>query len=858
MTTRGPNEGERLTLRQWAWRNFVATTLMPLLLVEAVLLCAYLGMSLHTHHTTTTTLRAQARQQLSQQALAEASALGARLGAVEQLVAVFSRQTLGSLQAAAPIAPTASYAYRGDGSYVSAPLEPDRSAVFYSGLHPVGEAEREKAHRTEALEPLMVSVMGAEPLAVQIYLNTHDALTRIFPPVHADEFPPRMDTPSYNFYYEADAVHNPGRGVVWTETYLDPIGAGWITSAIAPVYHGDHLEAVVGIDVTVQKLLDGVLDLDIPWGGHPLLVSPKGTLLAVSPEASAALGMESLPKSSSFDGVIGRDTVPDAYNLRAQPASAGLADLLDGADAGVERIALGGARLVSWARVGGTGWDLAIVVEEAAIYAAADTARADALRLGKVLAVGIVLFYVVFLFFLYRRAWWQVSQVTEPLQTLRATISEISAGRYAQPPVHAPIAEIDQTAVDVIEMGHRLGAQVDALTQKEAALREAIARAASERSARLARSRFLANVSHEIRTPMNGILGILELLESDIGASHRESIRMVRGSARTLLRLIDDLLDASKIEAGKLTLEQRPVSLGATLHSVTQLFRVCAEDKGLQLRCDVGAGVPGHVMTDELRLRQVVSNLLSNAIKFTPSGEVSLAVAVAPGGLRFSVTDAGVGIEPSRIQRILEPFTQADESTTRRFGGTGLGLSISVGIVRALGGTLEVDSAPGEGTCFSFTVPLEACAAPTPPSTLPAAPDAPPLRILVAEDNPINQLVIQKMLTRLGHTATITADGREALDRYVPGAFDLGLFDVHMPELDGLDLTRRIRAQEAANPDQPRLPILALTASVMAEDVAACRGVGMDECLAKPIEQQFLQTVLSQIRSTPGAKAAQA
>lgn len=840
----------QIPLRQWAWRSFVTTTLMPMLIVEAVLLTAYLGMSLYTHRRSSETLRAQSQAQLDERVRAEAATLGARLGAIERLTALLAQQSRRALAQPAP-APAHDYITRDDGSYVSAWVVPSRSSLFYSGAHPIGPLERDKAHRTERLDAGLQDIVDAEPLAVQAYLNTWDSLNRIFPPVAADQFPSRMDIPEFNFYYLADQAHNPDRGVVWTETYLDPAGAGWITSAVAPVYAGDTLEGVVGIDVTVQTMIDGVLDLELPWDGHPLLLSAEGSLLAASPAATAELGLGALPAVDGA-GQVEQDTLPEAYDLSAQPESAQLAGLIGRSDAGVTAMDLRGERLVSWARIGGTEWALLFVIDEAAVYTPVDAMRADALRIGTVLVIGIVAFYIAYLLFLYRRAVRAVEQVVLPLERLRESIAAIAAGHYQQPHIRSTIAELDNIAKDVVEMGQRLRQNVDALIQKEAALQSAEARAEAERSARMAKTQFLANISHEIRTPMNGVLGLMELLEESATPAQLPTLQAARGSGQSLLRLIDDLLDAAKLEMGKMTLERRPLDLHALIDGVVRLFSAKAADKWLRLVSSVAEDVPSHIIGDELRLRQILSNLIANAIKFTATGEVRLSVsATTSGGLCFEVQDTGIGIPAERIARILEPFSQADDSTTRLFGGTGLGLTISAGLIAQMGGRFSVESSVGVGSIFRFSVPAEACEAPARANSEPAT-SARSLRVLVAEDHPVNQMVIRQMLTRLGHRITMASDGTEALACYAPGAFDVAIFDVHMPRMDGLTLTRSLRLREVAS-GAPRLPILALTASVMAEELEACHDAGMDAHLTKPVKLKTLARALNALTADPSS-----
>lgn len=397
--------------------------------------------------------------------------------------------------------------------------------------------------------------------------------------------------------------------------------------------------------------------------------------------------------------------------------------------------------------------------------------------------------------------------------------------------------------------------------------------AAEAETANAAKSEFLANMSHEIRTPLNGIIGMTNLaLDTKLTAEQNEYLETAKLSAGALLNVISDILDFSKIEAGKIELEEIAFSLTDCIDAALKTIRFRADEKGLELVCDIGAEVPHAVRGDPGRLRQILLNLVGNAIKFTDEGEVGLKVVAdvieeKASKLHFIVSDSGIGIAPEKVDTIFESFSQADASTTRHYGGTGLGLTISRYLVRMMGGRLWVESELGSGSRFHFTVRLITetnSGAATERSASPAILEGVgvlivddhgtnrlildnmvlrSLRILLAEDNRVNQMIAIRLLEKRGHRVVLAANGKEALDALAQASFDLVLMDVHMPGMDGIEATIAIREQEKST--GLHQPVVAMTALAMKGDRERCLAAGMDCYLSKPIDLEQLDDVLA-------------
>ena len=385
-----------------------------------------------------------------------------------------------------------------------------------------------------------------------------------------------------------------------------------------------------------------------------------------------------------------------------------------------------------------------------------------------------------------------------------------------------------------------------------------------------AKSHFLANITHEIRTPMIGVLGMTELtLATDLSSKQREYLEMARHSAQSLLTVLNDIVDYARIETGALELAKTPFDLTETVEEVMSVFRPLAIKKGLILEVRHGEDVPGKLVGDASRLRQILINLVGNAVKFTDTGSVVLTIetdrlltdteegAIGDRHLRFIVRDTGIGIPRDKIQAIFDSFTQADVTATRRYQGAGLGLAIVRHLVAMMGGTYRVQSEEGKGSVFSFQIPF---ALPEAPLAAAGQGDgtgetgARPLTVLLAEDNPINQIYVQELLEMDGHSVVVAHTGRRALEALRKQRFDVILMDIQMPEMDGLEATRAIRADQSGDFD-PTIPIVALTAHALKGDRETFLRAGMNEYLSKPVSPTDLEAALARAIGAPGVQA---
>jgi signal transduction histidine kinase/CheY-like chemotaxis protein len=490
-------------------------------------------------------------------------------------------------------------------------------------------------------------------------------------------------------------------------------------------------------------------------------------------------------------------------------------------------------------------------------------------------AKGLLLFGVIFLV-ASAISRMTIRVLAKPLELLQQGIQSVEEGRLEPIQVSATGDEIELLGQGFNRMVAALDASKKELLENQELLEERIRQRTQEleramqdaMAASAAKSEFLANMSHELRTPMNGVLGMIDMtLATQLTAEQHEHLETAHSCAYSLLALLSDVLDLSKIEAGRMTLEPIPICVRSLAKDAVRAYAVLGSHKGIRVDAEIASDLPAMVRIDPLRLRQIIVNLLSNAIKFTDNGSVRLRISAAtlplPGSrrpvngtdasrgfgtvLQMEVSDTGMGIARDKLERIFEKFTQADGSVSRRFGGSGLGLTITRSLVELHGGTIRVDSEPGNGSTFTVTLPCEvaARAEPAKPRSLGC--------ILVVDDNGVNRKMVTAILEKAGYSTMIAVDGGEAIDTLHQGGIDLVLMDVQMPVIDGLEVTRRIRALEQWS----SLPIVAMTAHAMEGDQEMCLRAGMNGYISKPVHAtHLLQTVEVMLTAQDSARPA--
>lgn len=693
-----------ISTQSWVWRAMVRSGLVPLVLVESVLIAVYL---LSNHFISSENMKyiyRQANSELSISAKRETSIIREKLLSISNLTELYQAETERVL---------AGNTYSDNSERANLTLsesgvlyskqDTGGAASFYSAYTEDSKKDLEKVYKLAQLDPLMKQIQASNELIAAIYFNSWDSYNRIYPWfLTVDQYPPTMNIPDYNFYYLADAEHNPKRDVVWTDVYIDPAGQGWMASAVAPVYQHDFLEGVVGLDITVGTIVESIQNLSVPWGGYAILASSNGNIMALPPKGENDFGLKELTDYTYQQAITEEVFKPEQFNLYKRSDTRTLGMSLGNHNDGITELTLNGKnKLASWSTIPETNWKLLLIVDEDNMYAESRELEDKFENIGYILILGLVGFYSMFLLFIWFSSKDMSRHIAGPLSEIQQMITRVSLGDFNLSHRSSRIKEINETGRSIILMGQKLDKITTELKNSKIDAEEA----------NIAKSQFISNISHEIRTPMNSILGMSHiLLDENLTNDQRSYISKINKAGKHLLSLINDILDLSKLDSGKIEIESHSFELMSIIQDVRDIFEHKAKDKGLDCAAEVDDKIPPVLIGDQLRIKQILLNYVGNAIKFTDNGSIRLKVNLldkteSTVRLRFIVQDTGIGLSETEQMKIFDSFQQADASIARKYGGTGLGLAICQHIAHALGGKVGVESSPGAGS--SFWVELE-------------------------------------------------------------------------------------------------------------------------------------------------------
>ena len=834
-----------VSAQKWVWRAMVRSALVPLVLVETVLIAVYLISNNLIRETNMDYLYQKADSELQISAQRESGIIREQILSISRQTEIYRAETkrvLTDEHFFVSDAEKSNYAMSAKGVFHSV-KDLNGAASFYSAVTPLSKQDHEKVWRLSQLDPLMKQIKENNPLIAAAYFNSWDSYNRIYPWFFTpDQYPAEMIIPDYNFYYLADGKNNPSRTVKWTDVYIDPAGNGWMASCIAPVYNGDFLEGVVGLDITVGSIIEKIQGLEIPWGGYAILVNNNGNIMALPPEGEVDFGLNELTTHSYQEAIKKEIFKPEQFNLFLRKDSQQIVADIKNSVSGKGFLTLkGNKKLIAWNTIPETRWKLITIVDENQIYAETNSLAKQFEQIGYLMIAGLGLFYMVFIFFIWLSSRSMSKSISEPLLHMKGMVDQIGREEYQLDKPEFRIAELQGTASAIVNMGKKL----DEIT---CALRRAKEDADS---ANKTKGLFLSSMSHELRTPLNAILGFGQLLQKDDNKlsvrDRKDYIDEIMTAGTHLLNLIDDVLNLSHIESKGSLLKIEPVDAIRVIKECNEMLRPMAVKEQLSLSAELPETMV-LVMADSTRLRQVLINLLSNAIKYNYlNGKINVSAEIKDKYLRISVRDSGRGISPEKQTELFTPFNRLGHETSG-IKGTGIGLSISKQLIESMNGRIGFSSQWQKGSVFWIDLLLV-------DSPVGLLSDAAITDNYPAEITPEKYHILcvgcdQESVWRLerlsGQNQVIISSAFSAenaltmLNQIHP---HLILVDTHLHDMDAYVLLQQLRQSEIAK----CVPVIAVTDAMMSVSQVETSELAFDYVLISPMDVSHAWAVIQKM-----------
>jgi len=698
----------KVAINRFISSRFFRAALAPLFVIEIALIVLYFSINAYNDNQTKGTLQTISKSHLQEIAIDQADKISEQLSSVTSLGHILQRETERFFKTpeffSTSVEP-AVFDFAPNGVYYKLNNN-GGSSLFYAALFPIGDEEKKKAQESEALDHIYHHLYESNKNIVAVYFNTFDSMNRYYPFIEDcyKQFPSDMNIPEYNFYYLADANHNPDRKVVWTEAYLDPAGKGWMMSCIVPVYKNDFLEGVAGIDITIDKFINNILELRLPWEAKAFLVDSRGTIMAMPTEVERVFGLTELHKYV-YAGQVQQDTFkPEEFNLLASkiPGMAQTVSSLMKKQNNVEDVVINSAPyFLSQATVAETDWKLFVLADKNKILAPALRLEKNSQRIG-FMAIGVmILFYWLYFVYLFRNTGRMSAQLAKPVVAIVEASTRLARGDY-----NTQLADCGVEELDI------LSSSFETMAQELQHLYADLESRVDERTAQLAATNdelknFVYIASHDLREPLRKISAfgnmVQKSLAGKITGDDAENIGFMIDGANRMTQMIEGLLAYSRVSAKAQSAEM--VNLNDIVKQLRELeLSVLLEEKHTTI--DIPQPLP-EVDVDPVQIRQLMQNLIANGMKYQAKGNVpQITLTSKPavdGMVRIEITDNGIGIKPEFQQAIFIMFKRLHSKN--EYEGTGIGLAVCKKIVERHGGQIGVESEPGKGSTFWFTVP---------------------------------------------------------------------------------------------------------------------------------------------------------
>ena len=702
--------GKPVPLRQWLWLSYVRSAVIPLLVIELSFLLIYWVSHSMTYQANIAAIGETSHDLLSEVSQREATAIGNGLAGISQTTDLLARQTLHALDGAydPPAAEKKRYLRRPDGGLVTR-YDNGTTASFYSNRTPIGPEQMRKVWHLAALDPLIMGIQRSNRDVASVYVNTFDSYNRIYPYFDAaSQYPPDMDIPSYNFYYDADAAHNPSRQPVWTDAYVDPAGHGWMVSSIAPVWRGDKLEGVVGLDVTLKTIIDRLAKQNLPWGAYAVLVDRQGRIIAMPPAGERDFRLRELTDHRYSDRIRADRFKPESFDLRKRPETRELAAAMATAAQGWAEIRFPHSRgrqsetfSAAFSTIPGPGWHLVVIAPQARIFAQADTLRSKLRIVGLIMLGSLIAFYAAFLAFLFHKASTMSASVAKPLQDFTQGIERIGEEDFQQSFDGSTIAELDVLGQRIVHTASQLDEARARILEQEREVAKALER---QRQTNEEMTRFIHVISHEVRTPLSIISSGAQILDRKADVLEPQDIRTradkFRNAVKRMAGLLDTLVGSlSPFAESQNALAPEPIRLREFVRTVVR--EICPDER-------ITFDFPQHdLLVDHGPAWGIaIRTVIDNAVRYSPPGSaitVTLRQNLVSGQAELTITDQGHGIGAHELDRVGERFFRGEASIGTE--GAGLGLFVARIVARDAGGSLAIQS-DGKGTQAVLTMPL--------------------------------------------------------------------------------------------------------------------------------------------------------